>query len=208
MMQGKIRILVVDSRPIFREGVSMIIAGQSDMSLVAQAGNSAQAIEEFLQHRPDITLMDQRLPGPSGTETLISIRNQFQHARIIILTDSDGDVEIQQALKAGAAAYLLKTIPRSELLDTIRQVHQGRRSIHLQIASKLAEHLGSETLTPREMDVLQLIRDGFRNKQIADRLSIAETTVSFHIKNVIDKLEGNDRTHAVTIALKRGLLQL
>jgi DNA-binding NarL/FixJ family response regulator len=201
-------ILSVEDHPVFREGLSTIISSQADMTLVAQAGNAVEAIAEFRKHRPDITLMDLRLPGTNGTDTLIAILGEFPHARIIMLTTSDSDGEIQQAMRAGAAAYLLKSMPKSELLDVIRSVHSGRRHIPVEVAARVAEHMGEEDLTPRELEVLRLIRDGFRNKQIADELAIAETTVNFHIKNLVDKLQANDRTHAVTIALRRGLIQI
>ena len=177
------------------------------MLLVSQAANSVEAIKEFRKHRPDITLMDLRLPGRDGIETLSAIRSEFPDARIIILTSSDGDAEIQRALRAGAAAYVLKSMPKDELLSVVRSVHEGGRHIPAAVAARLAEHLGEDDLTSRELEVLELIRDGFRNKQIADRLAIAETTVNFHIKNLVEKLGANDRTHAVTIALRRGLLQ-
>jgi DNA-binding NarL/FixJ family response regulator len=203
-----ITILSVEDHPIFREGLSTIIGSQQDMLLVAQAANAVEAVAEFRRHRPDITLMDLRLPGTNGTDTLIAIRGQFPKARIIMLTTSDSDGEIQRALRAGAAAYVLKSMPKDELLAVIRGVHSGGRHIPPDVAARIAEHLGDEDLTTRELEVLRLIRDGYRNKQIADQLAIAETTVNFHIKNLVDKLGANDRTHAVTIALRRGLLQV
>ena len=203
-----IRILSVEDHPVFREGLATIIGSQLDMLLVAQASNAVEAVTEFRRHRPDVTLMDLRLPGANGTDALIAIRGEFPKAQIIMLTTSDGDGEIQRAMRAGASAYILKSMPKDELLNVVRAVHSGRRHIPPEVAARLAEHLGEEDLTTREMEVLRLIRDGYRNKQIADQLSIAETTVNFHIKNLVDKLQANDRTHAVTIALRRGLLQI
>ncbi len=203
-----IRILSVEDHPVFREGLSTIIASQPDMALVAQASNAAEAMAEFRQHRPDITLMDLRLPGTNGTDALIAIRGENPQARIIILTTSDSDGEIQRALRAGASAYIFKSMPKNELLGVIRSVHAGKRHVPPEVAARLAEYLADDDLTTREMDVLRLIRDGYRNKQIADALTIAETTVNFHIKNLVDKLGANDRTHAVTIAIRRGLLQI
>ena len=200
-----IRILSVEDHPVFREGLSMIIGSQDDMLLVAQAANAVEAMAEFRRHRPDITLMDLRLPGANGTDALIAIRGEFPRARIIMLTTSDSDGEIQRAMRAGAAAYLLKSMPKDEILSVVRAVHAGRRHVPPEVAARLAEHLGEAELTARE---LELIRDGYRNKQIADRLAIAESTVNFHIKNLVDKLGANDRAHALTIALRRGLLQM
>ena len=178
------------------------------MVMVAQANNGVESIAEFRRHLPDITLMDLRLPGTNGTDTLIAIRGEFPKARIIMLTMSDGDGEIQRAMRAGASAYLLKSMPKDELLAVIRAVHSGKKHVPLEVATRLAEHLGDEDLTARELEVLRLVRDGHRNKQIADQLAIAEATVNFHIKNLVDKLGANDRTHAVTIAIRRGLLQV
>jgi DNA-binding NarL/FixJ family response regulator len=209
MDPGKpIRILTVEDHPVFRAGLTTIITSEPDLLLIGQATNGAEAITEFRRHRPDITLMDLRLPGINGTDTLIAIRGEYPHARIIILTTADGDVDIQRAMRAGAWGYILKSTPQQELLKVVRSVHAGRRQVPPEVAVRLAEHLGKEDLTTRELEVLRLIRDGYRNKQIADQLTIAETTVSFHIKNLVDKLEANDRTHAVTIALRRGLLQI
>jgi DNA-binding NarL/FixJ family response regulator len=209
MIQGKpIRILSVEDHPVFREGLSTIIGSQLDMLLVGQASNAAEAIAEFRCHRPDITLMDLRLPGTNGTDSLIAIRGEFPQARIIMLTTADSHGDIQHALRAGASAYILKSTPKNELLGVIRSVHVGRRHVSPEVAARLAEHLGYDDLTTRELEVLRLIRDGHRNKQIADQLSISETTVNFHIKNLVDKLQANDRTHAVTIAVRRGLLEM
>ena len=203
-----IQILIVEDHPVFRAGLSTIIGSQEDMVLAGQAADAAQAVTEFRRLRPDITLMDQRLPGTSGIDALITIREEFPHARIIMLTTTESDGEIQQALREGASAYLLKSMPQDDLLAVVRAVHAGKRSVHPEIAARLAEHLGEESLTSRELEVLRLIRDGFRNKQIADQLSIAEVTVNFHIRNLVDKLGANDRTHALMIALRRGLLQI
>jgi DNA-binding NarL/FixJ family response regulator len=203
-----IRILSVEDHPVFREGLNTIIGSQQDMLLVAQAANSVEALAEFRRHSPDITLMDLRLPGTNGTDTLIAIRGEYPRARVIILTTSDSDGEIVRAMRAGASAYILKSMPKKELLGVIRSVHAGKRYVPPDVAERLFEHMGEEGLTDRELQVLRLIRDGYRNKQIAGQLAIAETTVNFHIKNLVEKLQANDRTHAVTIAVRRGLLEI
>jgi DNA-binding NarL/FixJ family response regulator len=208
MSEKQIRIMTVEDHPVFREGLGLIIASQPDMMLVAQACTAAEALEEYRRLRPDVTLMDQRLPGASGTEALIAIRHEFPGARVMMLTTSSGDIEIQRALRAGAAAYVLKSTAKDELLQVIRNVAAGRKHIPSDVATCVAENMGKEDLSRRELEVLELIREGNKNKQIAEQLSIAETTVNFHIKNIVDKLQANDRTHAVTIALRRGLLQI
>lgn len=202
------RIFIVEDHPIFREGLSTILASQEDMLLVSQASNAVEAVAEFRRHRPDVTLMDLRLPETNGIDALIAIRREFPEARVIILSTSEADGDIQRALRAGAFAYVLKSMPREELLGVIRSVRAGRKRIPAEVAARLAEHMGGDDLTTRELEVLRLIAEGYRNKQIADQLRISEATVNFHIRNLVAKLGASDRAHAATIALRRGLLQL
>jgi two-component system, NarL family, response regulator len=203
-----IKVLSVDDHALLREGIAALVNAESDMKLVAEASNGQDAIEKFRLHRPDVTLMDLQMPALNGIEAIIGIRSEFPNARIIVLTTYAGDVQVLRALKAGAQGYLLKGHVRRELLDTIRAVHAGQKRIPTEVAAELAEHAGEENLTPREIDVLRLIATGNANKEIAAQLSIAEETVKSHITNILAKLGANDRTHAVTIGLKRGIIEL
>jgi DNA-binding NarL/FixJ family response regulator len=206
--QGLIRVLAVDDHPVLREGIAALVSNQADMELVAEASNGREAIEHFRKHGPDITLMDLQMPDMSGIDAMSAIRGEFPNARIIVLTTFAGDAQVFRALKAGARAYLLKGLLRKELLETIRAVHAGQRRIPAEIAAEIAEHATDDVLTPREIRVLQLIGGGNTNKEIAAQLSITEETVKGHVKNILAKLSANDRTHAVTIGLKRGIIDL
>ena len=203
-----IRILSVDDHPVLRDGVAALLASQPDMTLVAEASNGREAIEQFRIHRPDVTLMDLQMPEVNGVDAMIAICEEFPAARIIVLTTYAGDVQVLRALKAGARAYLLKGLLRKELLETIRLVHAGQKRILPEVATELAEHATDDTLSLREIEVLRLISAGNANKEIGAQLSITEETVKSHVKSLLAKLGANDRTHAVTIGLKRGIIEL
>jgi DNA-binding NarL/FixJ family response regulator len=203
-----IRILSVDDHALLREGIAALVANQPDLEVVAEAANGREAVEHFRKHRPDITLMDLQMPQMGGIEAIGAIRGEFPEARIIVLTTHAGDMQIFRALKAGAKGYLLKGLLRKELIETIRAVHAGQKRLSPEIAAEIAEHAIDDTLTPREIDVLRLMAGGNANKAIAALLSITEETVKGHIKNIFTKLGANDRTHAVTIGLKRGVFEL
>ena len=203
-----IRILAVDDHPMLREGIASLVASQSDMELVAEASTGREALKQFRNHRPDLTLMDLQMPDMDGFEAMIAIRDEFPEARIIVLTTYKGDVQVLRALKAGARAYLLKGLLRKELLETIRAVYAGQRRIPPEVAAVLADHAVDEALTVREIDVLRLIAGGNANKLIGDQLSITEETVKGYVKTILSKLGASDRTHAVTVALKRGIIDL
>lgn len=206
--QNQIRIMCVDDHAIVREGLNAIISAQPDLTVVAEASSGEEAVALYLQHRPDIVLMDLRLNGTSGLEATIAIRHDFPHAKIIMLTTYDGDEDIYRALDAGAQGYLLKDTLRKELIEVIRAVYAGKRRIPPAVAAKLAEHLPRMPLSTREIEILKLVAQGLRNKEVGGMLGIAEDTVKVHIKNIFDKLNVNDRTQAVTIALQRGIIHL
>lgn len=205
---GSIRILIVDDHPVLREGIAAVLAGESDMAIVAEAGNGREAIERFRADRPDVTLMDLQMPIMSGLEAIQQIRQEFPGAHIIVLTTYSGDVQATRALDAGASGYLLKSMLRTELVQTIRSVHAGRKAIPAEIAVGLAEHRTDDALTEREIEVLREVAAGNSNKIVADHLAISEETVKAHMKSILSKLGANDRTHAVTIAFKRGIIEI
>lgn len=204
----RIRVFSVDDHPLLREGIAAIINSQPDMEMVAQASTGREAIPLFRQHRPDVTLMDLRMPDMTGIDALIAIRNEFPAARIVMLTTFEGDVEIQRALAAGARGYVLKNMPPKDLVDVVRQVHAGKKRIPHEIAAQLAEHIADESLTEREIEVLQQLAGGSRNRDIAERLFISEETVKVHVKHIMEKLGASGRTAAVAIAVRRGIIQL
>jgi DNA-binding NarL/FixJ family response regulator len=204
----EIRVLTVDDHALLREGIAALVNAESDMKIVAEACDGQQAIEQFRLQRPDVTLMDLQMPGLNGIESIIGIRSEFSNARIIVLTTYVGDVQVLRALKAGARAYVLKGHVHRELLDTIRAVHAGQKRIPPEVAAQLADHAADDELTAREIDVLRLIASGHANKVIAAELAITEETVKSHVTNILSKLGANDRTHAVTIGLKRGIIEL
>ena len=205
---SQIRVLSVDDHPLLREGIAAMINSQPDMRMVGAAANGKEGLEAFRTLQPDVTLLDLQLPDLSGIEIMIGIRTEFPDARIIILTTFERDVEIQRALKAGAYGYLLKSMPPQQMLDTIRRVHGGKKSVPQEIAAGLAQHLGDETLSDREQEVLREVADGNRNRDIGAKLFIAEETVKVHLKHIMQKLGANDRTHSVAIAVRRGIIAL
>ena len=205
---SSIRVMAVDDHPLVREGISGLVAGQPDMKLVAEATNGREAIQQFRKHRPDVTLMDMQMPEMNGMDAIIAIRGEFPDARIIVLTTYVGDVQVQRAIQAGARAYLLKNTLHKQLLDTIRAVHAGKKTVSPEVSFELAEHATDDTLTPAEISVLRLIAAGNANKQIADQLSITEETVKGRVKNILSKLGASDRTHAAMIGLRRGIIDL
>jgi DNA-binding NarL/FixJ family response regulator len=202
-----IRILAVDDHPLFRDGIAALVSSQADMTVVAQASNGGEALEQFREHQPDITLMDLQMPGVSGLDALVAIRDEFPAARVIVLTTYTGDVQVLRAMKAGARAYLLKNSLHKDLLDTIRGVHGGKKALSLQLSYELAEHATDDALTPAEVAVLKLIAAGNANKQIAAQLSTSEETVKNRVRSILSKLGANDRTHAAMIGIRRGIIE-
>ena len=205
---NSIRILTVDDHPMLREGIAAVLASEQDMVLVGEASNGREAIEQFRTHRPDVTLMDVQMPEVNGIDAIVKIREEFPDARIIVLTTYTGDVQATRAFKAGAWGYLLKNMVRKELIDTIRTVHAGKKRIPAEIAVEMAEHHSDDALTDREIEVLREVAAGNANKMVAQLLRISEETVKAHMKNILSKLGANDRTHAVTIAVKRGIIEI
>jgi DNA-binding NarL/FixJ family response regulator len=205
---AQIRILSVDDHALVRQGIAVLVDTQPDMTLVGEASNGREAIQQFRTHRPDITLMDMQMPEMNGLDAIVAIRGEFPEAKIIVLTTYKGDVQILRALKAGAQAYLLKTTFHKELIDTIRAVHAGRKALSPEASYEMAEHATDDALTPAEISVLRLIAAGNANKQIADQLGITEETVKSRVKNILSKLSANDRTHAAMIGIRRGIIEL
>lgn len=203
-----IRILTVDDHPLLRKGIAALVNTEPDMKLVAEASNGDEALEKFRLHRPEVTLMDVQMPGPSGIETINRILREFPDARIVVLTTYTGDAQVLKALRAGARAYMLKRHVHRELLETIRAVHAGQKRIPPELAADLANRSGGDELTPREIDVLKLIASGNANKEIADHLSIGEASVKSHVANILSKLGAKDRAHAVVLGLQRGIMEL
>ena len=206
--QDPIRVLCVDDHPLLREGIAALVKSQRDMKLLAQVGSGREGLLSFREHRPDVTLMDLRLPDMSGIDAMVAIRSEFPDARIIVLTTFEGDVEMRRALEAGARGYMLKSMPPQDLIEGIREVHAGKKRIPPEVGSQLAEHVGDESLTAREVEVLQQIAGGNRNQDIAQRLFISEETVKVHVKHIMEKLGARDRTQAVAIGIRRGIIQL
>jgi len=205
---GAIRILTVDDHPMLREGIAAVLASEPDMVLVAEAANGREGIEQFRTHRPDVTLMDVQMPEVNGIDAIVKIREEFPDARIIVLTTYTGDAQAARAFKAGASGYMLKNMVRKELIDTIRSIHAGKKRIPPEIAVEMAEHHSDDALTVREIEVLRGVAAGNANKIVAQLLNISEETVKAHMKSILSKLGANDRTHAVTIALRRGIIEI
>ncbi len=208
LKRPSIRVLVVDDHALLRDGIAVLIAGQPDMEVVAEAEDGREGVEQFLKYLPDITLMDLRMADMGGTEAIVAIRRKVPDARVVVLTTYSGDAEVVRAIQAGARGYLLKNALHKELLETIRAVHAGRKMMSPSVAAELAEHQGEDALTPREIEVLQLIAAGLANKEIAARLQVTEETVKSRVKNILSKLHANDRTHAAMVGLKRGIISL
>ncbi len=206
--EARIRVLSIDDHPLVREGLAALINDQADMRVVGQGSTGHDAIQRFREHQPDIVLMDVRLPDMSGIDAMITIRSEFPEARIIMVTSSEGDVEMQRALAGGARGYMLKSMPPNDLLEAIRKVHVGKKAIPSEIAARLANHMSDEALTAREVEILQQVAEGNRNRDIAERLFISEGTVKVHIQHIMEKLGANDRTQAITIAVRRGIIHL